>query len=188
VRACRLAIPISQPHDKIEFILMSSEGDRYRAEPVSSDEFRRACGRFATGVAIAGAMDANGVPHGLTVNSFSSVSLDPPLILICLGHAIAAIDVFREALHFGLSVLRANQRTISERFAAPMDNRFGPLPWRKGKTGVPLLDGALTQIECATVRRVSAGDHDIFIGEMTAALVDEGEPLIYFASEYRKLS
>src|SRR5215469_1427742 len=124
---------------------MSSEGDRYRAEPVSSDEFRRACGRFATGVAVAGAMDANGVPHGLTVNSFSSVSLDPPLILICLGHAIAAIDVFREARHFGLSVLRANQRALSERFAAPMDNRFDSLPWRRGRTGVPLLDDALTQ-------------------------------------------
>jgi flavin reductase (DIM6/NTAB) family NADH-FMN oxidoreductase RutF len=188
VRACRVAIPISQPHDKIEFILMSSEGGRCRAEPVSSDQFRRACGRFATGVAVAGAMDANGVPHGLTVNSFSSVSLDPPLILICLGHAIAAIDVFREARHFGLSVLRANQRALSERFAAPMDNRFDSLPWRRGKTGVPLLDDALTQIECATVRRVSAGDHDIFVAEMTAASVDEGEPLIYFASEYRKLS
>jgi flavin reductase (DIM6/NTAB) family NADH-FMN oxidoreductase RutF len=167
---------------------MSSEGDRYRVEPVSSDDFRCACGRFATGVAIAGAMDANGVPHGLTVNSFSSVSLDPPLILICLGHAIAAIDVFREARHFGLSVLRASQRALSERFAAPMDSRFDSLAWRKGKTGAPLLDDALAQIECATVRRVSAGDHDIFIGEMTAAAVEEGEPLIYFASEYRKLS
>ena len=112
---------------------MSSEGDRRRAEPVSSDDFRRACGRFATGVAIAGVMDANGLPHGLTVNSFSSVSLDPPLILICLGHAIAAIDVFREARHFGLSVLRANQRALSERFAAPMDNRFDSLAWRKVK-------------------------------------------------------
>ena len=183
-----MAIPISQPHDKIEFILMSSEGDRNRAEPVSSDEFRRACGRFATGVAIAGAMDANGVPHGITVNSFSSVSLDPPLILICLGHAIAAIDVFREARYFGLSVLRANQRALSERFAARMDNRFDSLAWRKGRTGSPLLDDALTQIECATVRRVSAGDHDILIGEMTSAAVEQGEPLIYFASEYRELS
>jgi flavin reductase (DIM6/NTAB) family NADH-FMN oxidoreductase RutF len=167
---------------------MSSEGDRNRAEPVSSDDFRRACGRFATGVAIAGAMDAKGVPHGLTVNSFSSVSLDPPLILICLGHAIAAIDVFREARHFGLSVLRANQRALSERFAAPMDNRFDSLAWRKGKAGSPLLDDVLAQIECATVRRFSAGDHDIFIGEMTSAAVDQGEPLIYFASEYRELS
>ncbi len=167
---------------------MSREGDRERAEPVSSNQFRRACGRFATGVTIAGAMDANGVPHGLTVNSFSSVSLDPPLILICLGHAIAAIDVFRQARHFGLSVLRASQRDLSERFAAPMDNRFGSLAWSQGKTGAPLLDSVLAQIECVTVRRVSTGDHDILIGEMVAAKVEEGEPLIYFASEYRSLA
>ncbi len=160
---------------------------RYRAEPVSADEFRRACGRFATGVTVAGAMDSNGVPHGLTVNSFSSVSLEPPLILICLGHAIAAIDVFREARSFGLSVLRADQRALSERFAAPMDNRFESARLAPRKTGAPLLDGVLAQIECATVRRVTAGDHDIFIAEMTAAGSDEGEPLIYFASEYRTL-
>ncbi len=167
---------------------MSREGDRDRAEPVSSDEFRHACGRFATGVAIAGAMDPNGVPHGLTVNSFSSVSLNPPLILICLGHAIAAIDVFREARHFSLSVLRASQRAVSERFAAPLDNRFGSLAWRQGKTGAPLLDNTLAQIECVMVRRVSMGDHDIFIGQVTAVSVERGEPLIYFASEYRELA
>lgn len=166
---------------------MSSEGARDRAEPVSADQFRRACGRFATGVTVAGAMDSNGVPHGLTVNSFSSISLDPPLILICLGHAIAAIDVFREARWFGLSVLRADQRALSERFAAPMDNRFESLAWRRGKTGAPLLDGVLAQIECATVRRIAAGDHDIFVAEMTAATVEEGEPLIYFGSDYRRL-
>jgi flavin reductase (DIM6/NTAB) family NADH-FMN oxidoreductase RutF len=166
---------------------MSRESVRPRVEAVSADEFRRACSRFATGVTVAGAIDAKGAPHGLTVNSFSSVSLDPPLILICLGHAIAALDVFRQARHFGLSVLRDTQRALSERFAAPMDNRFESLAWRQGKNGVPLLDGALAQIECTTIRRVSIGDHDILIGEMTAAAVEQGEPLIYYASEYRKL-
>ena len=155
--------------------------------PVSSDEFRRACGRFATGVAIAGAIDTNGVPHGLTVNSFSSVSLDPPLILICLGHAVATIDVFREVPCFGLSVLRDDQREISERFAERMDNRFDGLAWRRGESGAALLSDALAQIECATVRRVTAGDHDIFVAEMIATEVHDGEPLIYYASEYRKL-
>ena len=167
---------------------MSSERATRQAAPVSSDEFRRACGRFATGVAIAGAMDVNGIPHGLTVNSFSSVSLEPPLILICLGHAIARIDVFREARSLGLSVLRADQRDLSERFAERMDNRFDGLSWRRGETGAPLLDGVLAQIECATVRRVTAGDHDIFVAEMLAAEVYEGEPLIYYASTYRELS
>lgn len=186
----------------IEFILMSSERARVGAETVSrarpsgaaegprrvsSAEFRTACGRFATGVAIAGAIDANGIPHGLTVNSFSSVSLDPPLILICIGHAVAAIDVFREAGCFGLSILRADQQAISERFAERMDNRFEGLEWYRGETGAPLLDDSLARIECVAVRRVTAGDHDIFIAEMTAAEVFQGEPLIYYASEYRSL-
>jgi flavin reductase (DIM6/NTAB) family NADH-FMN oxidoreductase RutF len=166
---------------------MSREGARDRAQPVSSEEFRRACARFATGVAIAGVVDPGGVPYGLTVNSFSSVSLDPPLILICLGHAVAAIDVFREAPSFGLSLLRAGQRDLSERFAAPGDSRFESVAWRLGETGAPLLDGALAQIECVSVRRVSVGDHDIFIGEMVAASVEEGEPLIYYGSTYREL-
>ena len=85
--------------------------------PVSSDEFRRACGRFATGVAVAAVLDREGAPHGLTVSSFTSVSLHPPLILICLGHAVTNIEEFRHASHFGLSILREEERRISERFA-----------------------------------------------------------------------
>lgn len=167
---------------------MSREGLPERLRAVSSEVFRRACGRFATGVAIAGVIDANGVPHGLTVNSFSSVSLDPPLISICLSHAIAAIDVFRQARYFGLSILREDQRAISERFAMRLDDRFESLEWRRGETGVPLLDGALATIECETWHRVAAGDHDIFIGEMLRASAEDGEPLIYFASDYSRLA
>lgn len=166
---------------------MSREGVPESPRAVSSEVFRQACGRFATGVAIAGAIDANGAPHGLTVNSFSSVSLGPPLISVCLGHAVAAIDVFRQASYFGLSVLRENQRWISERFATRLDDRFESLAWRLGETGVPLLDGSLATIECETRHRVAAGDHDIFIGEMLRANAHDGEPLIYFASDYVRL-
>ena len=167
---------------------MSSAGLPESPQAVSSDVFRRACSRFATGVAIAGAIDSNGAPHGLTVSSFSSVSLDPPLILICLGHAIAAIDVFRQSRHFGLSVLREDQRALSERFAMRVDDRFESLAWRRGETGVPLLDSALAAMECETRHRVAAGDHDIFIAEMLRATVGEGRPLIHFAGEYSRLS
>jgi len=167
---------------------MSSAGLPESPQAVSSDVFRRACGRFATGVAIAGAIDSNGAPHGLTVSSFSSVSLDPPLILICLGHAIAAIDVFRQSRHFGLSVLHENQRALSERFAMRLDDRFDSLAWRRGESGVPLIDGALAAMECETRHCVTAGDHDIFIAEMLRATIGDGRPLIHFASEYSRLS
>ena len=166
---------------------MSSErsGDRFR--PLSSDQFRRACGRFATGVTIASVLDPEGVPHGLTVNSFSSVSLLPPLVLICLGQAVTMIEAFRAARFFGISVLKESQREIADRFARKGCDRFNGTPWHAGATGVPLLDGALAEIECATHHRFTVGDHDVLVGEMVTAHVHEGEPLLYYASRYRKL-
>jgi 4-hydroxyphenylacetate 3-hydroxylase, reductase component len=167
---------------------MSSEGSRGRIAPVTSEEFRRACGRFATGVTIASVLDREGTPHGLTVSSFTSVSLDPPLILICLGHAVSVIDIFRASSYFGINVLSESQRELSERFARKGEDRFNDLAWVRGETGVPLIPGVLANIECAMEQRVTSGDHDIFIGEMVASQVADGEPLIYYASRYRKLA
>jgi flavin reductase (DIM6/NTAB) family NADH-FMN oxidoreductase RutF len=141
---------------------------------VTSAEFRRACGRFATGVAIATVLDGRGTPHGLTVSSFTSASLDPPLILICLGHRVSAIDAFRASAHFGINVLAGDQRDLAERFARKTQDRFDGLKWRRGKTGVPLLPGVLAAIECAVRQRITAGDHDVFVGEMVGARVAAG--------------
>jgi flavin reductase (DIM6/NTAB) family NADH-FMN oxidoreductase RutF len=155
---------------------------------VTSEEFRRACGRFATGVTIASVLDPQGVPHGLTVSSFTSVSLNPPLILICLGHEVSIIDIFRASRFFGINVLGENQRGLSDRFARKGEDRFNGLEWRRGETGVPLLPGTLASIECAIDQRFTAGDHDIFLGEMVSACVADGEPLVHFASRYRGLA
>jgi flavin reductase (DIM6/NTAB) family NADH-FMN oxidoreductase RutF len=154
---------------------------------VTAEEFRRACGRFATGVTVATVLDERGAPHGLTVSSFTSVSLQPPLILICLGHEVTMIAAFRTAKHFGINVLRDDQRNLSDRFARKGFDRFDGLPWQRGKTGVPLLPGALAHIECSVEQRISSGDHDIFVGRMVRAVVEDGKPLIYFASGYREL-
>ena len=154
---------------------------------VTSDDFRRACGRFATGVTIATVLDAEALPHGLTVSSFTSVSLVPPLISICLGHAVTVIDAFRESKYFGINVLAADQEPLSDRFARKGEDRFNGLEWYRGETGVPLLPGVLAAIECEQRHRFTAGDHDVFVGEMLNARVAEGEPLIYFASRYRSL-
>ena len=162
---------------------MSSEGPN-----VTSEEFRRACGRSANGVSIATALDADGMPHGLTVSSFTSVSLDPPLVLICLGHAVTVIDIFRDAPSFGINVLAEGQQDLSERFARKGEDRFDGLEWYSGSTGVPLLPGVLAAIECAVEQRIPAGDHDIFVARMVAAQVAEGEPLIHFRGCYRRLA
>jgi len=165
---------------------MSSERVPGRGASVTGEEFRRACGRFATGVAIAGVMDAQGTPHGLTVSSFTSVSLEPPLVLVCLGHAASAIHHFRTSTHFGINILTEHQRALSDHFARKGHDRFGSVPWKPGVTGVPLIPGSLAAIECAVHRIVPMGDHDILVGKMVHAQVNEGEPLLYFASAYRK--
>jgi flavin reductase (DIM6/NTAB) family NADH-FMN oxidoreductase RutF len=162
---------------------MSSEG-----LDVTSEEFRRACGRFANGVTIATVLDAQGVPHGLTVSSFASVSLDPPLILICLGHAVSVIEIFRAASNFGINILGEGQQHLSERFARKGEDRFEGLEWYPGSTGVPLLPQVLAAIECIVERRIAAGDHDIFIARMVGAQVAGGEPLVHFRGCYRRLA
>jgi flavin reductase (DIM6/NTAB) family NADH-FMN oxidoreductase RutF len=157
--------------------------------PVNQAEFKHACGRFATGITIASVRDAAGTPHGLTVNSFTSVSLVPPLILICLGHAVSVIDAFRQATHFGVSILAEDQKKLSERFARKGHDRFDGVAWHPGQTGVPLLDGVLGTIECSCHQRFTSGDHDIVVGEVVhTRICDDARPLIYFASHYRSLT
>jgi len=162
---------------------MSSE-----ALQVTPDEFRSACGRFATGVTIATVLDSQGSPHGLTVSSFTSVSLEPPLVLICLGHAVTMIDSFRASKYFGINILATGQQEISERFARKGFDRFNGLAWTPGTTGVPFIPGALAAIECEIEQRVTAGDHDVLIGRMLRAQVTEGEPLLHFAGAYREIA
>jgi flavin reductase (DIM6/NTAB) family NADH-FMN oxidoreductase RutF len=167
---------------------MSSEETGGSLAAVTGEEFRRACSRFATGVTIASVMDRQGTPHGLTVSSFTSVSLDPPLVLICLGHQVTVIESFRTAADFGINVLSEEQRDLSERFARKGHDRFTGVKWHPGVSGVPLLDGALAAIECKLHQRFTSGDHDILVGQMLRAQVTEGHPLIHFASRYRRLS
>jgi len=171
----------------IEFIHMSSEVFPGRPAAVSSEEFRRACGRFPTGVTIATVLDADGQPHGLTVSSFTSVSLEPPLISICLGHAVSLIDTFRAANFFGINILAEDEQALSERFARKGHDRFQGVDWTPGENGAPLIDGVLAAIECQVERRIPVGDHDIFIGRMVATRVRDGAPLLHFAGAYRKL-
>jgi 3-hydroxy-9,10-secoandrosta-1,3,5(10)-triene-9,17-dione monooxygenase reductase component len=97
------------------------------------------------------------------------------------------IEAFRAARHFGINVLAASQQALSDRFARKGHDRFGSLKWERGESGVPMIPGAIAAIECAVHARFTAGDHDILVGEMMHGRVAEGEPLVYFASRYRKL-
>ncbi len=154
---------------------------------IDSHSFRRACSKFATGVTIAAVIAPDGKPHGLTVSSFTSVSLIPPLVLICIDHKTKVLEYFRHSPWFGISVLSEQQQDISNRFAARGENRFHNTAWHAGKSGAPLLDGALATFECEVERIVEAGDHAIFIANVRAIEAEDGRPLLYFGGGYRTM-
>ena len=167
---------------------MSSESSRGRQIAVASGDFRRVCGRYASGVTVVTTVDAGAKPHGLTVSSFTSVSLTPPLVLVCVGHSASTLAQFHEAKYFGINILADFQQAISDRFARKAGDRFDGFEWRPGSTGVPLLDGVLGSLECGVHQIVPMGDHDILVGEVLAIQVHTGKPLIHFSGEYRTLA
>lgn len=154
---------------------------------VDSVSFRRACSRFATGITIATVMAADGTPQGFTANSFTSVSAEPPLILLCIDRRANVLPYFQAADYFGINVLSLEQKELSMRFASRGLDRFSGVEWRRGAGEAPLLEGTLAQFECARREVWEAGDHLVFLGEVVAARHNDGAPLLYYASGYREL-
>lgn len=146
-------------------------------------EYRNALGRFATGVAIMTTRDAQGQPVGLTANSFSSVSLDPMLILWSLRRDAPSLPVFEKADYFAVNVLRDAQIDLSNRFARPGD-KFAGVAWLEGAGGVPVIDGCLARFECRRHRVLDGGDHLIFMGEVECFGYADGAPLLFYAGQY----
>lgn len=155
--------------------------------PVTSEAFREACAHFATGVAIATTRDALGNPHGLTIGSFTPVSLNPPLVLICVDSHCALLMHFRSGVSFAVNILEASQRELSETFALKPDQRFDNVNWTEGVTGAPVIAGSLATLECRKTRILEAGDHSVVFGEVVDAIVRTGRPLLYFHRDYRAL-
>jgi flavin reductase (DIM6/NTAB) family NADH-FMN oxidoreductase RutF len=151
-------------------------------------EFRTALRNFAAGVTVVTTRDEDGRPSGLTASAFTSVSLDPPLVLVCVDHAATAHPALRAHGWFAVNVLRQEQEGISRRFAASGGDKFDGVPCHEGKTGLPLIDGALATLECRVVGAHEAGDHTIFVGAVEAASVRNGRPLVYFHGGYHGLS
>ncbi|WP_292078176.1 MULTISPECIES: flavin reductase family protein [Brevundimonas] len=149
---------------------------------------RDALGCFATGVTVVTTLDEAGQPVGLTANSFSSVSLDPPLILFCLARSSTNVDRFRQAEHFAINVLHIGQQPTSGVFARSQADRFQDVAWETWDTGAPILSGALASFECGTEQIVEAGDHLIIIGRVRRARFEpRRDPLLYFRGKYRRL-
>jgi flavin reductase (DIM6/NTAB) family NADH-FMN oxidoreductase RutF len=166
---------------------MSSKALPSPVGTVDRNQFCRACGRFATGITIVTSLGPEGEPHGMTANSFTSVSLAPPLVLVCVDHGCKVLGHFRRGEYFGINVLKEGQQELSAHFARGGHDRFNGVKWHGGETGVPLLPDALAAMECALTKTVDAGDHTILIGEVLHVKIREGRPLVYFSSTYRKL-
>ncbi|MFN2465702.1 MAG: GNAT family N-acetyltransferase [Candidatus Dormibacteria bacterium] len=152
--------------------------------PVDESAFRIACGRFITGVTIVTMRDAAGRPQGLTANSFGSVSLSPPLVLVCIDRRIATHAAMLETRGWLVNVLSADQVGLSQRFATADIDKFKGLEIVDGPHGAPMIPGAIARIAARPYARYDGGDHEIFVGEVTDVEYNEGSPLIFFKGRY----
>ncbi len=150
-------------------------------------ELRRVMGHFATGVAVITTRDDDDRPYGLTANALCSVSLDPPLLLVCVDKKAESHPAFTRSGVFAVNILGHEHEDLSRRFAVSGGEKFVDVAHRTGVTGAPLLEGVLGVVECRVVAVHDAGDHTIYIGEVAHLETGDGHPLLFFRGKYRRL-
>jgi flavin reductase (DIM6/NTAB) family NADH-FMN oxidoreductase RutF len=147
-------------------------------------------GHFATGVTVITTLSTSGEFNGLTANAVASLSLSPPLLLVCVDKTAESYPCFDDSKVFTVSILGANQEDVSRRFATSSisgPKKFEGVSYRIGATGVPILNGALAYLECRVTAAHDGGDHTVYIGEIEQADTIEGEPLLFFRGGYRSI-
>lgn len=155
--------------------------------PLDPTRFRAALGRFASGVTVLTMRDAEGMDHGMTATAFSSLSLDPPLVLVCVDRAASMAGPLERTTHLAVNLLSAGQEPISRRFAEKESDRFAGVPLLRGMEGLPLLAGALAHLQCRIHARHPGGDHIIIVGEVLEAAAHEGDSLVYHQGRYHRI-
>ena len=157
---------------------------------LSPELFRKACGYWASGVSIVTTVDTEGKPYGLTMNAVTSLSLTPPLFIICVDNKSDTLEPMRRSGVFGINVIRQGQQELSNNFAKKNPNKFDGIEFDRGEIGVPLLHGHVLAIECRVAATYPGGDHQIFVGEVCAISLPDpetAEPLLYFRGRYAAL-
>jgi flavin reductase (DIM6/NTAB) family NADH-FMN oxidoreductase RutF len=153
--------------------------------PIDPSEFRRIMGHFVTGVTVVASRTATGAPCGLTANAVTSVSLDPPLVLVCIDRGADSHDCIRESGFFSVNILDADQERYGRRFANwEADVKFAGIGYRSEVTGAPVFEDALAWVDCRIWATYPGGDHTIFVGEVVAGDAREGTPLVYYRSGF----
>ena len=157
--------------------------------PVHADLFRAALSRFASGVTVVTARREDGRPHGLTVSAFSSLSLEPPLVLVCIDKKARAHDLLARSSYFAVHILRDDQEHLSRHFSSslPDGGLFRGVAMREGLGSLPLIEDVLVTIECSSRGAHSGGDHTIYVGEVERVDIRNGRPLLYYRSDYYSL-
>jgi flavin reductase (DIM6/NTAB) family NADH-FMN oxidoreductase RutF len=153
---------------------------------VDDAQFKLALSHFASGITVV-TTEWEGKPYGMTVASFASLSLHPPLVIICIEKSVKSHDAIAASRKFGVNILAAQQADVANRFASRIDDKFTGVTWANGALGVPVIANALATIECTLRDQLPGGDHSIFVGEVVATAVREGEPLLYFRGGYREM-
>jgi flavin reductase (DIM6/NTAB) family NADH-FMN oxidoreductase RutF len=149
---------------------------------------RDALGCFATGVTVVTCFDGDGTPVGITANSFTSVSMEPPLLLVCIHKNAACAEALSVADHFAINVLQTEQQPASIRFSTRQEDRFGVNDWSRGESGAPVLKESLGVFECGRYAVYDGGDHHILVGQVVKASFDVNlDPLLFFRGRYRRL-
>lgn len=151
---------------------------------VDPPTMRRAMGHFATGVAVITTLDTDGTPHGMTINSLTSVSLDPPLLLVCFTHGARTTTAVTATGRFAVSLLSARQEPIARRFATRGDDHFASLPLTYGEHDVPVVPDALAHLECRIDRSLEAGDHLVVFGLVEDICDRNGPPLAFLSGQF----
>ncbi|HEU4343559.1 MAG TPA: flavin reductase family protein [Candidatus Binatia bacterium] len=154
---------------------------------IDSQKLRRVLGHFATGVTVITTKDIQGAPFGLTANAFTSLSLNPPLVLICVDKAAQCYSCFAASNVFTVNFLREDQEEISRRFATKGVDKFAGLKWHEGANGAAVLEGAIGYLECKIVQSYEGGDHTIIVGEVVNAAASGDRPLLFFQGKYQRL-
>ena len=155
------------------------------AAPVDAPTYRRLLGSFATGVTVVTTHDDRGRPAGMTASAVAAVSLEPPLLLVCIDHEATMHELLRAMRPFALNVLAADQEQLSRQFAAEFEDRFSSVGYDPGPSGLPLLHGVVAHIICERREMVTAGDHTVFFGHVVGGQTFERPPLLHFRGGYR---
>lgn len=155
---------------------------------IDPSEFRQLMGRFATGVVVITSRTADGRHAGMTANSLASVSLDPPLLSLCIDHGAEMHRTLLAAREFVVNILASHQEAISRRFAVKHEDRFDGIGYHLNRQGLAVLDGVLAHVECEHYADFEAGDHTIVVGRVIGGATTDGRPLLYYRGGYAGLA